>query len=220
MVARRTCAIFSSGSRVRGILPFAAAVAGTAAAALAYASHVEPYWLHVVRRDLALPGLPTALDGLTVLHLSDFHVRPGDRRGQRVVAEAARLGADLVALTGDYGDIPAFGRDAAELLAPLRGRLGTFAVLGNHDGDVAPHVRPHRFSRDTSNRVGALLEANGATVLVDENVCLDVHGARLWVVGLDDPHTFFDDPARAFAGVPEGEPAIVLAHSWEPAIPL
>jgi predicted MPP superfamily phosphohydrolase len=205
---------------VRAILPFVAALAGSAAAALAYATQIEPYWLQVVRRDLRLPGLPAALDGLTVLHLSDMHVRPGDRRGHHVVAQAARLGADVLALTGDYGDVPAFGPLAAHLLAPARGRLGTFAVLGNHDGDVVPHVSPHRFSRDTSNRVGALLEANGVAVLVDENVRLDVRGERLWIVGLDDPHTFFDDPGRAFAGVPDAEPAIVLAHSWEPAIPL
>jgi uncharacterized protein len=204
---------------VRGILPFAAALAG-AAAALAYATRVEPYWLQVVRRELPLPGLPDALDGLTVLHLSDFHTRPGDVRGHRLVAAAARLGADVVALTGDYGDVPGYAGDAAALLAPLRGRLGTFAVLGNHDADVAPHVSPHRFSRESSNRVGALLEANGATVLVDESVRLDLGHAHLWIVGLDDPHTFHDDPSRAFDGVPDAEPAVVLAHSWEPAIPL
>ena len=205
---------------MKGILPFAAALAGSAAAALAYASWVEPYWLQVVRRDLPVPRLPPGLDGLTVLHLSDFHVRPDERLGHRVVAQAARLSADVVALTGDYGDVAAFGPEAAELLAPARGRLGTFAVLGNHDADVAPHIRPFRFSGDTANRVGALLEASGTTVLVDENVRLDVRGTRLWIVGLDDPHTFFDDPMRAFAGVPDEEPAIVLAHSWEPAIPL
>jgi predicted MPP superfamily phosphohydrolase len=205
---------------VRGILPLAAAVAAASAAALVYATRIEPYWLQVVRHELALPGLPAALDGLTVLHLSDFHTRPGDRRGHRLLVAAARLSADVVALTGDYGDVPAYAGDAAALLAPLRGRFGTFAVLGNHDADVAPHVSPHRFSRDCSSRVGALLEANGATVLIDENVRLELGHGCLWLVGLDDPHTFHDDPARAFQGVPDGEPAIVLAHSWEPAIPL
>ena len=205
---------------MRAILPLVAALAGTGAAAVVYATRVEPYWLQVVRRDLPLRGLPKALDGLTVLHLSDFHSRPGDRRGHQLVAAAARLGADVVALTGDYGDVPAFAGEAAELLRPLRGRLGTFAVLGNHDSDVSPHVSPRRFSRETSNRVGALLEANGATVLVDENARLDAAGVPLWIVGIDDPHTFYDDPARAFAGVPDDEPAIVLAHSWEPALPM
>ncbi|HEY3083344.1 MAG TPA: metallophosphoesterase [Chloroflexota bacterium] len=188
---------------------------------LGYATQVEPYWLEIVRRDLPLPGLPRPLDGLTVLHLSDLHSRPWDRRGARVVARAARLHADLVALTGDYGDVPAFADLAAELLRPLRARLGVYAVLGNHDSDVAPQDWPHRYSRDTAARVGALLEARvGASVLFDENVRLECGGAPLWVVGLDDPHTFYDDPVRAFRGVPDDEPAIVLAHSWEPALPL
>lgn len=205
---------------MRAILPFAAALASSGLAALAYATQVEPYWLQVVRRDVVLPGLPAALDGLTVLHLSDFHTRPGDRRANHVVSKAARLTADVVALTGDYGDVPRFAGVAAALLRPARGRLGTFAVMGNHDSDVASHVRPHRSSGEMSNRVGALLERDGVAVLVDESICLDVRGTRLWVVGLDDPHTFHDDPARAFASVPAHEPAIVLAHSWEPAIPL
>jgi predicted MPP superfamily phosphohydrolase len=188
---------------------------------LAYATRVEPYWLQIVRRDLPLPGLPRALDGLTVLHLSDLHTRPGDRRGARVVARAARLSADLVALTGDYGDVPAFADVAAELLRPLRARLGVYAVLGNHDSDVAPRVAPHRFSRETAARVAALLEAQvGATALFDESIRVEWRGEALWIVGLDDPHTFYDDPIRAFRGVPDDEAAVVLAHSWEPALPL
>jgi len=86
---------------VKAILPVAAALAGSAAAAFAYATQVEPYWLQVVRRDVRLPGLPTALDGLTVLHLSDFHVRPGDSRANNVIAHAARLTADDIAVPKD-----------------------------------------------------------------------------------------------------------------------
>jgi predicted MPP superfamily phosphohydrolase len=188
---------------------------------LTYATQVEPYWLQIVRRDLILPGLPRELDGLTILHLSDLHARPGDRRSAGVVARAARLSADLVALTGDYGDVPAFADVAADLLRPLRAPLGIYAVFGNHDSDVAPRVWPHRYSRDTAVRVAALLEAqNGATALFDESIRLERGGAPLWVVGLDDPHTFYDDPVRAFRGVPDDEAAVVLAHSWEPALPL
>ena len=50
----------------------------------------------------------------------------------------------------------------------------------------------------------------------NENVRLCVNGAPLWIVGVDDPHTFYDDAWRAYEGVPGDEPSIFLTHSWEP----
>ena len=198
------------------IAALGAAAGATGAALLAYATKVEPYWLQVRRIELGLRCLPRALDGLTVLHLSDTHVHERDRGDRVVVKRASRIEADLVCMTGDYGDIPEHAPQAAELLATARGRLGTYAVLGNHDYDATPHEHPHRFADDVGWAVGAALEAQGATVLYNQAVALEVGGTRLWVVGLDDPHTFHDDVPRAFAGVPPDEPSIVLAHSWEP----
>lgn len=200
------------------LLAAAGLAAATGAAALAYATQVEPFWLRIRRVDLALRGLHPDLDGLTILHLSDVHARPGDRGGHALVARASRIAADVVCLTGDYGDVPPHAPLAADLLLRARGRLGTFAVLGNHDYDATPHRQPHRFDDDVGVAVGAALEADGVALLRNESVCLRVGRARLWIVGLDDPHTFHDDVARAYRGVPSDEPSVVLAHSWEPAV--
>ena len=197
----------------------AALVAGgaaTGAAALAYATLVEPYWLQLRRVELALRCLPRRLDGLTILHLSDLHVHASDPLGQAVVRRAARVPADLVCLTGDYGDVPAHAPLAAPLLQSARGRLGSFAVLGNHDRVATPNPPPHLFADDVGFAVGATLEAGGISVLYNQAVALEVDGQRLWIVGLDDPHLFQDDVPRAYRGVPPDEPSIVLAHSWEP----
>jgi uncharacterized protein len=197
----------------------AALVAGgaaTGAAALAYATLVEPYWFQLRRVELGLRCLPRRLDGLTILHLSDLHVHANDPAGQVVVRRAARVPADIVCLTGDYGDVPAHAQLAAPLVDAARGRLGTFAVLGNHDRVATPNPPPHRFDDDVGFAVGALFEARGISVLYNQAVDLVVDGQRLWIVGLDDPHLFNDDVPRAFRGVPADEPSIVLAHSWEP----
>src|SRR5207248_1691433 len=142
----------------------AAAGAATAAATLAYATRVEPFWLQIRRVELQLRCWPRALDGLTVLHLSDLHVQSGDRYGQGVVTRAARIEADIVCLTGDFGDMPRDAPRAARLIDAARGRLGTFAVLGNHDyyEGTTKHSY-HRFSDDTGFAVGATLEARGIT---------------------------------------------------------
>ena len=194
------------------------ALAGLGAGALLYATRVEPTWLDVRELTLHLRGWPRALDGLTLLHLSDVHAKPGDERGHDLVRAAASLEADLVCLTGDYGDRPRWAPIAADLLRTARGRLGTFAVLGNHDYDARPRnvEWPVRFSDDVASRVGYLLEVEGITLLRNESARLCVNGTPLWIVGVDDPHTFHDDVWRAYRGVPADEPSIFLAHSWEP----
>ncbi len=199
------------------MLGIGGAVAASGMAALAYATQVEPYWLKQLSVDLRLPRWPRELDGLTVLHLSDPHVGLHNSRANDVIRRAVQTPADLVIMTGDYGDIPDYAAHAAELLRPARGRIGTFAVLGNHDYVAWPYHAPYRFSERPAVAVAAALEATGVTVLRNQSVRLDIHGHPLWIVGLEDPHTFHDHVERAFTGVPPGETSIALAHSWEPA---
>jgi predicted MPP superfamily phosphohydrolase len=193
---------------------------GIGAAALAYATRIEPRWLEIGEIDLSLPRLPRALDGLTVLHLSDFHTKPGRPWHRDLIERAAAVPADLVCMTGDYGDRPQWAPIAFEALRKARGRLGTFAVLGNHDLDSRPLGSrwPHRFSTAVGRRLASQLEAEGVTVLDNESARVCVAGAPLWVVGVSDPHTFHDDAWRAYEGVPADEPSIFLAHAWQPTV--
>jgi predicted MPP superfamily phosphohydrolase len=41
-----------------------------------YTWQVEPHWVELVRRPLPLANLPPALEGRTLLQLSDLHVGP------------------------------------------------------------------------------------------------------------------------------------------------
>ena len=95
----------------------------------------QSFRLAVERWSVELPGLPPALDGLKVLHLSDLHFARGFRRRyfEEVADEAARLEPDLVLFTGDLIDDAATVDWIAPVLSRVRGRLGQFAILGNHD---------------------------------------------------------------------------------------
>jgi len=130
-------------------------------------------------------GLAPALDGLRVLHLSDLHlgtVSLGARALGKAVAWGAREEPDLVAITGDLVT-RARGRTVLEAaLGRLRPRLGTFAVLGNHDVDD---------SRDPFRRPGDLsdLAVPGTRLLRDEEASVEAGGARVQVVGVD-PTTY------------------------------
>ncbi len=108
----------------------------------------------LVRCRLTLESLPTELDGLRLLLLSDLHCnnRAGVERLRRSVEAAAARRPDLVLVLGDFGERAALLPATVEAVASLRARLGTFCVRGNHDlergrgrlliGPAGRHPRP------------------------------------------------------------------------------
>lgn len=141
----------------------------------------ESQWVELRRLELALPGLPRALDGLTVMHLSDFHLGTpslGRRAVAKALAWAAARGPDLVVITGDLVSGPGGERQLVDGLRRLRPRHGIYAVLGNHD--VAVTRDPFSGGREVAD-----LAAGGAVLLRDEAVTVNVGGVRVQLAGVE-----------------------------------
>ncbi|NLF39543.1 hypothetical protein GX586_08870 [bacterium] len=85
--------------------------------------------------SLRIPGLPRPLDGLRIVHLSDFHFerRLTPEYYRRLVTEANSLRPDIVAMTGDFYQSASCIPDIAAILAGLRATHGVYFVCGNHD---------------------------------------------------------------------------------------
>ena len=186
--------------------------AGAGLVAAGYGGLLERSHVVVRRVNVTLDRLPEAFDGVTIAQLSDFHYHRyfSAEVIRKAVELAAGLNPDLVALTGDFVTVPEFKKfdpkaaeDAvpcAELLAPLKPRLGIYAVLGNHDTFTSPEV------------VSEALGTHGIRVLQNEALPLERDGARLWIAGVRDVLAGFADLKATFAGVPATEPSILLAH--------
>lgn len=167
-----------------------------------------PWRRVVIRRfDVPVAGLPPGLHGLTIVQLSDLHVGPmaSERRVRSWVRRANALGPDVVALTGDLiatGDrfVPALER----ALGGLTPRLGTWAVMGNHD----------YFSR-AGDAVVAMHDRLGHRLLRNDHLVLDAGGGGLVVAGIDDTWRALDDLDAALRGAPGGSPVVLLAHDPE-----
>lgn len=183
-----------------------------AVAAASYALGLGPaLWGVVVRRrwvrvrsiDVPIAGLPPAFDGYRIAQLSDLHIGSLCPRGRadRWVEKANALGADLVALTGDYVTSGVeFHAAIAGVLSGLRARDGVVAVMGNHD-----------YFGDGEALVTLLREA-GLEVLRNERTMVERAGARLAVAGVDDTWTRRADVERALDGWDGASPLIALAH--------
>lgn len=130
-------------------LSFLAAALLLGLAALALFMFLEARSAPIVRRaEVALPGLAQPVRAVLI---SDIHIgtpaMDADRL-DRIVAQINALRPDLVAIAGDFifgHDPNGAARRGAAMVGPLsrlRPRLGTVAVLGNHDyWTGAPAVR-------------------------------------------------------------------------------
>lgn len=122
----------------RRFLALGAGMATAAAGTAVYAWQIEPFWVELVRRPMPLENLPPALEGKTLLQISDVHVGPRVSSDYliRSFAAARELAPDFVAFTGDFVSFRA-AYEIRELARVLRaapvGRLATVASLGNHD---------------------------------------------------------------------------------------
>ncbi len=89
-------------------------------------------------QELSVPlkRLPPALDGFTLVQVTDIHVGPTIRRAfiEDMVAKVNALAPDLVCITGDLvdGTVAAL-RDEVAPLASLAAKHGVFFVTGNHE---------------------------------------------------------------------------------------
>jgi predicted MPP superfamily phosphohydrolase len=186
-------------------------------ARLGYAYHVEPTWLAVNRVTLCVRNLPSALAGVRIAHLSDFHHGPHIPTGylEDAVERAAAEKPDLIALTGDYIDRgPDHVGTAAKLFRHLKAPLGVFAVLGNHDFSVHT-ARGARKYPELDRAVTDALATEGVTVLRNRSVRVEHNGAALLVAGVDDLWSGESDPDAALDGTCANTPRVVLAHNPE-----
>ncbi|WP_226343717.1 metallophosphoesterase [Agilicoccus flavus] len=181
-----------------------AATAGAGAAGLAYAGLVERNAF--VLRHATVPVLPPGSRPIAVLHLSDLHLMPDQRRKIAWVRDLARWQPDVVVNTGDNIAHRESVGPLLRAMEPFLGLPGAF-VLGSNDyyepGRRNPlgyfrrdrKIRPRTPRLPTDELVAGLAEG-GWHDLTNTRGRLDVAGHRLDLVGVDDPHLGLDDYDR------------------------
>jgi predicted MPP superfamily phosphohydrolase len=159
----------------------AAAVAGAAAAVVAGWSLFESQWVEFREQEVALRRLPPELDGLTIVHLSDFHLGTLSFNGRtldRAVRWASERPCDIVAITGDLLSRRRGEPQLEAAVAALEPRFGVFAVLGNHDVEITRDP----FSQPTD---ASVVQSAGAVLLENDSALLELNEKSVQIVGGD-----------------------------------
>ena len=174
-------------------------------AVLIYARYVEPFRPRLRHVSVQLPRKHAHLDGLRIAFVTDTHVGPNfsAKDLEPSVSLVERVRPDLVVFGGDYiSESPRFIEGVVKPLSRIAasGRLGGYAVLGNHD---VSNVR---------SRVSDALARAGICLMENESHRFEFGGGDFWLVGIDDILLGRPDLTRAFASVPADAASIAIWH--------
>jgi predicted MPP superfamily phosphohydrolase len=192
--------------RAAGAVAFAAS-----SGALAWGTLRGRYEWSIEEIVIPLAKLPKALDGFTIVQLSDLHVGTfiEDRELDRGLGLLDRIRADLVVITGDIVDAdPHYVPIAARRLGALKARHGVACIPGNHDyftGEAAV--------------LGGMRSA-GIDVLVNRGkIIAPGDGGGFALLGVDDlsarsdtHRTWGPDLTLEKSMVPSDRATVLLAH--------
>jgi hypothetical protein len=218
----------------RNLIAGAGGLVASSFALAGYAVAVEPTLLLATRYRVTPSGWPQGLR-LRIAAIADLHAcEPWMNLAmvEHIVAETNALGADLIALLGDYETVNRYAdarvpmRQWSRALGRLRAPLGVHAVLGNHDWWQDATA----MQRERGPVIGRrALEDAGVPVYENDAVRLAKDGAPFWIAGLGDQWAFYrgrarrrsnphagyrgvDDLAGTLGRVSDAAPVILLAH--------
>jgi len=154
---------------------------------------------------VAIPinNLPEALEGFTIVQLTDIHLYPltQPETVRRAVELANSLDPDVTVLTGDYvwRELDAIG-ELAPILSRLNAHHGVYVTLGNHDYWTNAAVIKQAFEKER------------LPVLVNQGVPLSQGSNTVFLGGLDDGWSGHPDLERTLEGAYPGDVVMLLCH--------
>jgi predicted MPP superfamily phosphohydrolase len=211
----------------RTFVSSAAALVATTVGLGTYAVAIEQaVRLNITTYALTPPRWPDGLS-LRLAVIADIHAcepwMPVSRIRQ-IVAMTNALDPDVIVILGDFTaghpfvSGPVLPEQWGEALAGLRARLGTYAILGNHDWWHGPLLTS---KSDDGEGVRRALRQAGITVLENDAVRLAQGQQPFWLLGLADQLAFAgrrghirgaDDLPGTLLRVTDTAPIILLAH--------
>lgn len=196
--------------------------AGCAALAVGYAGVIERNAFVV--REVTMPVLRPGSSPLRVLHLSDIHMLPTQRRKQAWLRELASWEPDLVVNTGDNLSHPKAVPAVVQSLGDLLAVPGLF-VFGSNDYFGPKPKNPANYLTKPEHRkhgdplpwqdLRAAFSERGWLDLTHTRRDLEVAGVRIAAAGVDDAH-LDRDRYDTIAGPPDPTANLSLGVTHAP----
>jgi len=184
------------------------------------------YNYKVIKKKIALKGLPLTFKGFKIIHISDIH--SGSLKDKEAVLKGINLiekqNADLVLFTGDLvNDRASEMEDWMDVFGKIKAPHGVFSTLGNHDyGD---YVKWDTVEEKKQN-LEALKQVHhnlGWRLLMNENISIEKNEEKIKIVGIENWGAKARFPKYgkmdlAMQGVSKEDIVILMSHDpshWE-----
>lgn len=175
--------------------------------------------LHVNETELEVDGLPSGLEGMRIVQISDLHAgsfnNPG--LGERMKQVCNDFHPDFLFFTGDLVNNFAWEAPRVEpWLRHLQASKGKYAVLGNHDyGDYTLWNSPAAKAANLDG-IKQAFSRMGFRLLLNESDRLAYNKDSLFITGVENwghpPFSRYTNLPEAVKGVPPEAFRILLTH--------
>jgi predicted MPP superfamily phosphohydrolase len=153
--------------------------------------------------ELVFDNLPKGFDDVRILFITDLHFDGTKPLADNLLSIVGNIDYDYCILGGDY----TYSRSAdnnqnysqvEQIAELLKSKSRVFGILGNYD----------------LYRIAKLLEGHGVEMLINEGICLERKGGKIYLAGMDDPsHYKADDIVLTDSNACDVAFKIMLCHS-------
>ena len=184
------------------------------------------YKYTLIKKKIALAGLPKSFKGFKIIHISDIH--SGSLKDQvavlKGIAMIEKQNADMILFTGDLvNDRATEMNDWMSVFSQIKAPHGVYSTLGNHDyGD---YVKWDSAEAKKQNLEGLkkVHQDLGWKLLMNENVLITKQDEAIRLVGIENwgakaRFPKYGKMEQAMQGVGEKEVIILMSHDpshWE-----
>ncbi|TSC96303.1 MAG: phosphohydrolase [Parcubacteria group bacterium Athens1014_10] len=168
----------------------------------------EPNNLQVEKLEIKMENLPFSFNGMKIVQLSDLHSKNFGGKEKKVLKIIEQINPDFIFITGDFIDRATKDIESCQefwraLSEKYENRV--YGVMGNHE-----YWNPNYHS------IKQNLIDSGINILNNENVKLIKDDDFIYLIGVDDPHSSYDNLFLAMKGISNKNILkILLAHSPE-----
>ncbi|MEM1321809.1 MAG: metallophosphoesterase [Bacteroidota bacterium] len=175
---------------------------------------------------ITIENLPSALDGLKIIQISDIH--SGSFTQKEPIYKAIELinqqEADLVFFTGDLvNSVAAEMEGFVEVFDKIQARFGVYSIVGNHDYGDYVRWADASAKRQNFELLKEIHRRMGWDLMLNEHRLLEVNGEQVAIIGVENysAHPRFPkygDLRKAYEGTEPARLKLLLSHDpthWE-----
>lgn len=181
--------------------------------------------LRVIEQEIHLKALPSSLDKLVIVQISDLHLGSfeNDDFLRRTADKINDYKPDFIFFTGDmvnnfYQEMTGF----EEELTAMKAKHGKFAILGNHDYGDYSNWDTEKQKQTNHQKLEKKITAAGFNLLLNQSAKLEINETPIEIIGVENwghpPFPQYADLEKAMQNTESQSFKILMTHDpahWE-----